>query len=143
MPDEYIIVFTSDIFHANLKSYEHKSCVYPAHLRIFACIIENNYVSITDEVSKMFNTNKCVENCPTYEHMPNENIHDEGHILRYVDTHFNIDNLPMGKLLLGDLENIGWVVLKCDYLITPKSNVQNYVYVLNNNKHPSKDHFWN
>ena len=48
----------------------------------------------------------------------------------------------MGKLLLGDLEKVGWVVLKCDYVITTNSTEQNYFYYLNTNKDWNKDHLW-
>ena len=49
----------------------------------------------------------------------------------------------MGKVLVEILEKFSWVVLKCDYAITPKSNEQNYFYHLDNHKHPSKSHLWN
>ena len=32
--------------------------------------------------------------------------------------------------------------LKCDYIITPNSNVQHYFYYLNNNKYPAKDRLY-
>ena len=32
--------------------------------------------------------------------------------------------------------------LKCDYIITPNSNVQHYFYYLNNNKYPAKNRMW-
>ena len=75
--------------------------------------------------------------------MVNENINYEGHIIRYLNTPCQIDNLPMGKVLLGGLEKIGWVVLKFDYAITPNSKDQNYFYHLNNQKHPPKSQLWN
>ena len=53
---------------------------------MFAYIVENNYVSINDEVSKMLNDNKCITTCTTCEAMPNEDTHYEGHIIRYLDT---------------------------------------------------------
>ena len=37
----------------------------------------------------------------------------------------------MGKVLLVDLEKVGLIVLKCDYIITPNSNEQYHFYVLN------------
>ena len=47
----------------------------------------------------------------------------------------------MGKVLVEILEKVSWVVLECDYDITPKSNEQNYFYHLDNHKHPSKSHY--
>ena len=79
----------------------------------------------------MLNDNECITTYATCEAMPNENTHYEGHIIRYLDTYDNIDNLPMGKVLLVDLEKVGLIVLKCDYSITPNSNEQYHFYVLN------------
>ena len=45
-------------------------------------------------------------NCGTCEEMPNQNIHYDGHIIQ------NINRLPMGKVVLGELEKLGWVVWK-------------------------------
>ena len=38
----------------------------------------------------------------------------------------------MGTMLLGNLEKVSWVVLKCNYVITAKSREQNHFYYLNN-----------
>ena len=50
----------------------------------------------------------------------------------YLKPQYDIDNLPMVIVLLGNLEKVGWVVLKCDYDITAKSREQNHIYYLNN-----------
>ena len=132
-----MIVFTSETFYAGVKRYDRKSSGYLPQLRLFVYVVEQNYVSIRDEVSKMLNRNKCNVNCPICDEIPNQNIHYEGHIIKYLDTKYTIDRLPMGKVLLGDLEKVGWVVLKCDYGITPNSNVEKHFYYSNNNKYPN------
>ena len=38
----------------------------------------------------------------------------------------------MGSVLLGDLEKVGWVVLKCDYEITNGGEQRDYFYHMNN-----------
>ena len=76
-------------------------------------------------MSELLNDNKYIAICAIWEAIPSENIHYEGYITKYLDTHRNIDNLPMGKVLLGDLRKVGWVVLKCDYDNTPNSTEQN------------------
>ena len=103
VPDGCMIVFTSDTFHVGLKSYERQSGVSSSYLRMFTYIIESNYISIKIEVLKLLNDNKYIGTCATCEAIPNENIHYEGHIIKYLDTQHNINNLPMGKLLLEDL----------------------------------------
>ena len=67
-----MIIFTSDTFHAGVKAYEHKSGAYPARLRLFAYIVKNNKVSITDEVYWISNANKCITSCSIYYLMPND-----------------------------------------------------------------------
>ena len=41
----------------------------------------------------------------------------------------------MGKVLFGNLEKVGSVVLKYDYAITPNSSEQNHLYHLNNKRY--------
>ena len=38
----------------------------------------------------------------------------------------------MGKVILGNLEKVGWKVLKCDYAITANSREQNHFYRVDN-----------
>ena len=66
--------------------------------------------------------------------MKNDNLHYEGHIIRYLKHQYDIDNLEMGSVLLGDLEKVGWVVLKCAYEIINGSDTQRHFYNLNNEK---------
>ena len=49
----------------------------------------------------------------------------------------------MGTILLGDLEKVGWVVLKCAYEIINGSDTQQHFYHLNNNKFPKNKNYWN
>ena len=57
VPDGCMIVFTSDTFNIGLKSYERQSGVSSTYLRLFAYIVQNNYVSIKNEVLKLLNDN--------------------------------------------------------------------------------------
>ena len=86
---------------------------------------------------------ECEKNCTICESLRNDNIHDEGHIIRYLKTQCDIDNLNMGSILLGDLEKVGWVVLKCAYEITNGSEQQEYFYHLNNHTFQKKMKYWN
>ena len=49
----------------------------------------------------------------------------------------------MGSVLLGDLEKVGWVVLKCAYEIINGSDTQRYFDNLNNKKFQKKMNYWN
>ena len=57
---------------------------------------------------------------------------------RYLKSQCDIDNLNIGSVLLGDLEKVGWVGLKCDYGITNGGEQQEYLYHMNNNIFPKK-----
>ena len=105
--DGCMIVFTNNAFHAGVNSYERQGGNYLSHLRVFAYIVESEYVSIKDEVSKVLKTNEYIPTCETCEYMVNGIIQYKGHIIRYLDTKCHIDNLPMDKVLLGDLEKVG------------------------------------
>ena len=110
-----------------------KNKVVYIHL-IFVCLLycRRNYTQTEDSTIKMLAADKCPLSCATCESLVNENIHYEGHIIRYLKSQCDIDNLPMGTVLLGNLEKVGWVVLKCDYAITANSREQNHFYYLNN-----------
>ena len=73
----------------------------------------------------------------------NDNIHYEGHVIRYLKSQCDIDNLNMGSVLLGDSEKVGWVGLKRAYEITNGNEEQEYFYYLNNNNFPKKTKYWN
>ena len=68
-----------------------------------------------------------------WDSLINDNIHYEGHIIRYLKSQCDIDNLNTGNVLLGDLEKAGWDVLTCDYEITNFGAQQDYFYEMNNN----------
>ena len=56
----------------------------------------------------------------------NDNIHYEDRVIRYLKSQCDIDDLNMGSALLGDLEKVGWVVLRRAYEITNGSEQQEY-----------------
>ena len=78
------------------------------------------------------------KNCTICDSLRNNNINYEGHVISYLKSQCDIDNLDMGSVLLGDLEKVDWVVLKCSYEITNGSEQQEYFYYLNNNTFPKK-----
>lgn len=101
VPNECMIIFTSETFHAEVKTYDRKSGGYLPRLRIFIYIVKQNYVAIRDKVFKMLNSNKYNINYHTFNEMSIQNIQYEGHIIKYLDTKNNIDILPIGKYYLG------------------------------------------
>ena len=54
---------------------------------------------------------------------------------------YGIENLEEGSILMGNLEKVGWVVLKSGYNICPFSHLENAVYHLNNDSVKFK-HNW-
>ena len=126
VPDGCMILFTNHSIHAGVKSYEKHGGVHSSHLRMFAYIVEEGHFQTEDSITKVLNEDKCDLLCETCEYLVNENIHYEGHVIRYLKSKCDIDNLPTDKVLLGNLEKVGWVVLKCDYAITANSSEKNH-----------------
>ena len=143
IPEGCMIAFTSDIFYASVKSYAKYGGNYLSHLRLFAYIVDDTYTSIDESIEKNSRAIECEKNCTIGEPLTNDNIHYEGHVIRYLKSQCDIDNLNMGSVLLGDLEKIGWVVLKCDYEITNGEEQQDYFYHMNNKSFPKKMKYWN
>ena len=44
---------------------------------------------------------------------------------------YEIESLKEGTILMGDLQNVGWVVLKSGFIIKPRSLLENALYDLN------------
>ena len=105
---------------------------YSSHLRIFAYIVEEDHFQTEDTITKLLADDKYLLPCETCESLVNKNIHYEGYVIRYLKSQCDIDNLPMGTVLLGNLEKVGWVILKYDYAINANSREQNHFYYLNN-----------
>ena len=120
--DECLIVFTNHTIHAGVKTYEKHGGAYSSLLRLFAYIVEKGHFQTDDTITKLLADDKCDLPCETCKSLVNENIHYEGHVIRYLKSKCEIDNLLMGKVVFGNLEKVGWVVLKCDYDITPNSS---------------------
>ena len=80
--DGCMIAFTNHTIHAGVKTYEKQGGIYSSHLRMFAYIIEENYVPTEDSITKMLVDDKCHSSCATYESLDNENIHYEEHVIR-------------------------------------------------------------
>ena len=112
VPEECMIVFTNDTFHVDVKVYAKYGSNYLSHLRLFVYIVENTYTSIDESIESISRAIECEKNCTICESLRNDNIHYEGHVIRYLKFQCDIDNLNMGSVLLDDLEKVGWVVLK-------------------------------
>ena len=67
VPEGCMIVFTSDTFHAGVKSY--------AKCRLFAYIIEDIYCSIDESKETISRTIECDTNCTICDSLINDNIH--------------------------------------------------------------------
>ena len=132
VPDGCMIVFINHTIYAGVKIYEKHGGTYSSHLCIFAYIIEEDHFQTEDTITKLLADDKCDLLCEKCEFLVNENIHYEGHAFIYLKSQCGIDNLPMGTVLLGNLEKVGWVILKYDYVINENSREQNHFYYLNN-----------
>ena len=55
VPEGCMIIFTSDTFHAGVKSDAKHGGSYLSHLRLFAYIVEYTYFSIDESIEKFKN----------------------------------------------------------------------------------------
>ena len=79
-------MFTSHTVHAGLKTYEKQGGIYSSHLRMFAYNVEQDYVQTEDSITKLLVDDKYHSSCATCESLVNENIHYEGHVIRYLKS---------------------------------------------------------
>ena len=137
VPEGCMIVFTNDTFHAGVKSYTKYGGNYLSHLRLVAYIVDETFIFFDESIERK-KTKECGKNCTICVSLFSDNIHYEAHIIRYLKYQCDIDNLNTDNILIGDLEKVGWVVLKYDYEIKNGGEQQNYFYQINNNIHSKK-----
>ena len=53
IPNGYIIVFTGDTCHVGVSSIERSNSRYPSFLRIFSYIVEDDYFSDDENITKI------------------------------------------------------------------------------------------
>ena len=143
VPEGCMILFTNNTFHVGVKIYAKYGGNYLSHLRLFAYIVEDKYTSIEDSIETISKAIECEKDYTICESLRNDNIHYEGHIIKYLKTQCDTDNLNMSSVLLRDLETVGWIVLKWVYEITNGSEQQEYFYHLNNHSFQKKMKYWN
>ena len=131
IPNGRMILFTGDTYHAGVSTFERRNGSYPSNLRIFGYIVEDNFVSDNENI-KSIKGNMLCTNCQTCLDMPKENMYYIGHIIKYGMNPSEIENLGEGTILMGNLEKVGWVVLKSGYSISPYGLLDNTMYHLNN-----------
>ena len=74
--------------------------------------------------------------------MLKENMYYIGHIIKYGMHPSGIKKLGESTILMGNLEKVGWVVLKSGYSISPYGRLDNTVYHLNNDSVKFKNNWF-
>ena len=59
VPEGCMIVFTNDTFHVSVKSYAKYGGNYLSHLRLFAYIVEETFVSFDENIAKKSKAIEC------------------------------------------------------------------------------------
>ena len=59
-PDGCMILFTNHKIHVGHKIHEKQSDIYSSHLRMFAYIVEQDYVQTIDCITKLLNDDRCI-----------------------------------------------------------------------------------
>ena len=100
---------------------------------VFSVILLKIFFLSDDENIKAIKGNMICNYCQTCLNMPKENMFYSGHVIKYGMSKYGIENLEEGSILMGNLEKVGWVVLKSGYNIVPFGHLENAMYHLNNN----------
>jgi len=134
IPNGCMIVFTGDTYHSGVSTFERRNGSYPSNLRIFSYIVEDNFLSVEEDIKSIKGNMLCTPtSCQTCINMPKEDMFYTGHVIKYGMSKYGIENLEKGSILMGNLEKVGWVVLKSGYNIVPYGQLENAMYNVNNN----------
>ena len=127
IPNECMILFTGDTYHAGVSTFERRNGSYPSNLRNFSYIVEDNVLS-DDENIKSIKGNILCTNCQTCLNMPKENMYYSGHVIKFGMSPSVIENLGEGSILMVNLEKAWWVVSKSESSIRPYGLLKNAMY---------------
>ena len=131
IPNSCMIVFTGDTYHAGVSSFDRRDGGYPSFLRIFSYIVEENYVTDDENISRLSQNQLCKQNCKICSNMNMDELHYTNQVIKYDMRKHDIESLKEGTVLMGDLQKVGWVVLKSGFIIKPRSLLEDALYDLN------------
>ena len=91
-------------------------------------------MSVDEDIKAITGNMWCTStSCQTCTNMPKEDMFYTCHVIKYGMSKYGIENLEKGSILMGNLEKVGWVVLKSGFNIVPYGQLENAMYNLNNN----------
>ena len=129
-----MIVFTGDTYHTGVSSIERNNSSYPLFLRIFIYIVEDDYVTDDENISVLKQSQLCKQNCQNCQictNMNMEELHYTNQVIKYDMSKHEIESLKEGTILMGDLQKVGWIVLKSGFIIKPRTLLEDSFYDLN------------
>ena len=141
IPSGCMILFTGDTFHVGVNTFERRNGRYPSNLRIFSYIVEDDFLSINENITSIKGNMLCT-NCQTCLNMPKENVYYPSHLINFGMSLSGMETLGEGTILMGNLEKVRWVVLKSGYNITPYGELENELYHLNNDSAKFKNNWF-
>ena len=71
-----------------------------------------------------------------------EELHYTNQVVKYDISKYEIESLKEGTILMGDLQKVGWVVLKSGFIIKPRSPLEDAWYDLNVDAPSDKSHWF-
>ena len=71
-----------------------------------------------------------------------EELHYTNQVVKYDISKYEIESLKEGTILMGDLQKVGWVVLKSGFVIKPRSPLEDTLYDLNVDVLSDKSHWF-
>ena len=126
-----MIIFTGDTYHVGFSSIERSNGSYPSFLRIFSYIVEDDYTTDNENITKISQNQLCKPTCSICMTMHMDKIHYANEVVKYNKSKFEIETLKEGTIMMGDLQKVAWVVLKSGFIIKPRSLLENALYDLN------------
>ena len=66
IPNSCMIVFTGDTYHTGVSSIERSNGSHPSFLRIFSYIVDDDYITDDENISRITQSQLCKLNCKTF-----------------------------------------------------------------------------
>ena len=91
IPNGCMIVFTGNTCHAGVSSIERSNGGYPSFLRIFSYIVEDDYTSDDENITKIPQSQLFRLTCSICMSMDKEGIHYPNEVVKYNKSKFEIE----------------------------------------------------
>ena len=82
VPNDCLVLFTADTFHSGISTWERARGNYSSNLQMLSYIIEDEYLSATENITSIQQQFFCKPTLQVDQIMIKENIHYPGHLVK-------------------------------------------------------------